>query len=79
MGEVHSLIMRHGVETARSMAATKAERNAIDAAASILAEEDARMGVTPLCHRSCRPDRIGTFGGAGRRTWLDTDSDIRIG
>jgi hypothetical protein len=46
MGEVHSLIIRHGVETARSMAATKAERNAIDAAASILAEEDARMGVT---------------------------------
>ena len=33
----------------------------------------------PLCHRSCRPDRIETFGGAGRRTWLDTDSDIRIG
>ena len=46
MGEVHSLIIRHGVETARLMASTKAERNAIDAAASILAEEDARMGVT---------------------------------
>jgi len=46
MGEVHSLIIRHGVDTAHSMAATKAERNAIDAAASIFAEEEARMGIT---------------------------------
>jgi hypothetical protein len=46
MGEVHSLIIRHGVETARLMAATKAERNAIEAAASILGEEESRMGVT---------------------------------
>jgi Plasmid encoded RepA protein len=46
MGEVHSLILRHGVEQARSMAITKAERNAIDAAASILAEEEARLGIT---------------------------------
>jgi hypothetical protein len=27
----------------------------------------------PLCQRSWCPDRIGTFGGAGRRKWLDTD------
>jgi SRSO17 transposase len=33
----------------------------------------------PLCQRSCRPDRIGTFGGAGRRTWLDTDKGTKIG
>jgi hypothetical protein len=46
MGEVHQLIIRHGVETARSMASTKAERNAIEAAASILGEEEARMGIT---------------------------------
>ena len=26
----------------------------------------------PLCQRSCRPDRIGTFGGADIRKWLDT-------
>jgi len=32
----------------------------------------------PLCQRSCRPDRIGTFGGAGRRKWLDTDKRIKI-
>ena len=46
MGEVHSLIIKHGVEVARSMAATKAERNAIDAAASIMGEEESRMGIT---------------------------------
>jgi Plasmid encoded RepA protein len=46
MGEVHHLIIKYGVEAARSMAATKAERNAIDAAAAILAEEESRMGIT---------------------------------
>jgi hypothetical protein len=46
MGEVHSLIIRHGVEAARSMAATKAERNAIEAAASIMGEEESRIGIT---------------------------------
>jgi Plasmid encoded RepA protein len=46
MGEIHSLIIRHGVEVARSMAATKAERNAIEAAASIMGEEESRMGIT---------------------------------
>jgi hypothetical protein len=46
MGEVHSLIIRHGVNVARSMAATKAERNAIEAAASIMGEEESHMGIT---------------------------------
>jgi len=46
MGEVHSLILRHGVETARAMAETKAQRQAVDAAAAILSEEDARLGIT---------------------------------
>src|ERR1700682_1972989 len=31
-----------------------------------------RQGSTPLCQSSCRPDRIGIRGGAGRGTWLDT-------
>jgi hypothetical protein len=46
MGEVHALIIEHGVDKVRSMAATKAERNAIEAAASILGEEASRMGIT---------------------------------
>jgi putative ATP-dependent endonuclease of OLD family len=33
----------------------------------------------PLCQRSCRLNRIGTFRGAGRRKWLDTDRGIKIG
>ena len=33
--------------------------------------------VLPLCQRSCRPDRIKTSGGAGRRTWLGMDRRLR--
>ena len=33
----------------------------------------------PLCQRSCRPDRIGPFGGVDIRKWLDTDRRTRIG
>jgi hypothetical protein len=46
MGDVHRLILRHGVEEARTFAATKAERQAIDAAAAIMAEEESRLGIT---------------------------------
>jgi hypothetical protein len=46
MGEVHSLIIRHGVDQARAMATTRAERQAIDAAAMLLAEEEIRLGIT---------------------------------
>jgi hypothetical protein len=33
----------------------------------------------PLCQRSCRLNRIGTFGGAESRKWLDTDKRIKNG
>jgi hypothetical protein len=33
----------------------------------------------PLCQTSCRLNRIGTSGGAGRRKWHDTDRRTRIG
>jgi hypothetical protein len=46
MGEVHRLILQHGVDGARLRAATKAERQAIDAAAFIMAEEESRLGIT---------------------------------
>lgn len=46
MGEVHRLILQHGVDGARSFACTKAERHAIDAAALILADEESRLGIT---------------------------------
>jgi hypothetical protein len=46
MGDVHRLILQHGVEGARSMAVTKTERQAIDAAAFLMAEEESRLGIT---------------------------------
>src|ERR1700677_2044557 len=46
MGDVHRLILQHGVEEARSLAATKGERAAIDTAAPVLGEEESRLGIT---------------------------------
>jgi hypothetical protein len=46
MGDVHRLILQHGLEGARSFAASKAERGAIEAAASMLSEEESRLGIT---------------------------------
>lgn len=46
MGDVHRLILNHGLEVAREGAATKAERLAIDAAAAIMAEEKSGLGIT---------------------------------
>jgi hypothetical protein len=38
-----------------------------------------RIAAYPLCQRSCRLNRIGTFGGAESRKWLDTDKRIKNG
>jgi hypothetical protein len=46
MGDVHRLLLRHGLEGARNFASTKAERHAIEAAASMLADEEGRLGIT---------------------------------
>jgi hypothetical protein len=46
MGQIHSLINHHGVDAARAMAANKAGRQVVDAAASVLAEEESRLGIT---------------------------------
>ena len=46
MGDLHQLILRHGVDGARSMAASKAERQAVDAAAFVMADEENRLGIT---------------------------------
>jgi hypothetical protein len=46
MGAVHELILSHGIEGARAMAGSKAERHAVDAAAAVLAEEESRLGIT---------------------------------
>jgi hypothetical protein len=46
MGTVHQLIDRHGIQGARTMAQTNAQRTAIEAAAAIMAEEESRLGIT---------------------------------
>jgi hypothetical protein len=46
MGAVHQLILAHGVEGARARAASKTERQAVDAAAAVLSEEESRLGIT---------------------------------
>ena len=46
MGEVHKLILQHGADGARAMAETKAGRQAVEAAATLLAEEETRLGIT---------------------------------
>lgn len=46
MGEVHQLILREGLEIARSRAETQAERQAVEAAGIVLAEEVSRLGIT---------------------------------
>ena len=44
-GQVHQLILTHGVETARTQALNKAERQAVDAAYEVLSDEAGRIGV----------------------------------
>jgi len=46
MGEVHQLILREGIEYARGRAETRAQRQAVEAAGIILAEEVSRLGIT---------------------------------
>jgi Plasmid encoded RepA protein len=46
MGEVHQLLLRFGLDAARAQATSRSERQAIDAAALVLAEEDPRLGIT---------------------------------
>ncbi len=46
MGEVHQLIVQHGLDEARIRANSKSRRQAVDAAAMILADEEFRLGIT---------------------------------
>jgi hypothetical protein len=46
MAEVHQLIIRHGIEEARRQAATKHERQLVEAAYRVLSEDAEKMGFT---------------------------------
>lgn len=78
MGEVHRLILQHGADGARALVDTKAARQAIDAAATVLADEETRLGIThagfamtSLPHR-CIADPLWTRQGG--RTKLLVES-----
>ena len=46
MGQIHQLILSHGIEAARACAAGKAERQAVEAAFGVLSDEKGRIGIT---------------------------------
>lgn len=46
IGTVHDLILLHGLDRVRSMAETKAARQAVQAAAAVMAEERGGLGIT---------------------------------
>jgi hypothetical protein len=83
MGDVHQLILRHGVIGAKALAATKTERHAVEAAAAVLGEEIVRLGIihagfamTSLPHKRIE-DRV--WKREGLRTTLYVESGIARG
>jgi replication initiator protein len=75
MGDIHQLILRHGLERARDMAETATDRQAVEAAAAVLGDEAARMGVThagfamtSLPHKRVAADFWERDGGVVRLT-----------
>jgi hypothetical protein len=80
MGDVHQLILRHGVDKAKALAATKTQRYAVEAAAAVLGEEIVRLGIihagfamTSLPHKRIE-DRV--WRREGLRTTLYVESGI---
>lgn len=83
MGTVHQLILSKGVDLARSQAATKAERSAIEAAAALLGQEESRLGITHagFAMTSLPHKRIeeGVWRREGHRTTLLVESGLSRG
>lgn len=46
MGQIHQLILSHGIEAARACAVDKGERQAVEAAFGVLSDEKGRIGIT---------------------------------
>jgi hypothetical protein len=46
MGKVHQLILRDGIHAAKAQADSKVQRQAVEAAALVLGEEESRLGIT---------------------------------
>lgn len=61
MNDIHDLVLQHGIEQARELVSTKADRRLVEIAAEILADNTDRMGIshagfalTGLPHREIR-------------------------
>jgi hypothetical protein len=65
MAEIHQLVLLHGVEGARSMVASRAERKLVDLAAKVLAEESDALGFSyaGFCMTSLPHKRLADTGG----------------
>ena len=64
MAEVHQLVLAHGVDGARAMATTRAERRLVDLAAKVLAEENDALGFSyaGFCMTSLPHKRLADGG-----------------
>jgi hypothetical protein len=45
MGAIHQLILSHGVDGAKALAASEAERRCIDTASAVMSDEEQRIGI----------------------------------
>jgi hypothetical protein len=73
MGEIHQLILTHGVHGAKALITDKAERQCIDAACAVMSDEEQRIGVmhagfamTALPHKAVKDTVWVRQGGAVR-------------
>ena len=76
-----ALMEEHGVETPDGLVRLPPKvltRQTADRYLRQWGFDQVRLARGPLCQRSCRPDRIGKPGGAGRLQWLDMDNPSRI-
>lgn len=80
MAEVHQLILRDGIEEARRLAATKHERQLVEAAYQVLSEDAEKMGfsysgfaLTSLPHK---PQESGVWRREGHNLTLLLQSGL---
>src|SRR4029077_20228672 len=80
MAEVHQLIVRHGIEEARRQAASKHERQVVEAAYQVLSEDAERMGFTysgfALTSLPHKPQQAATWRREGHNLTLVLHSGV---
>ena len=81
MGQIHQLILDHGVDEARARTHDKLDRQCVDAAFAVMSDEEQRVGIThagfamtALPHRAVE-DLIWTRQGANVRLLVESGRD----